>query len=106
MVPAPLMDIVAPLVQRIVPAWPQPSQQMPQPSRHMPQPRPSRHMPQPPLECEVRVGSRGGQVIQTYRGYGSREAVFLMGRVFRQPGLGLSLTEQRLRRALYLRAPA
>ncbi len=40
-----------------------------------------------------RVGSRGGRVIQTYRGYGSREAVFLMGRVFRQPGLGLELGE-------------
>ena len=40
-----------------------------------------------------RAGSRGGPVIQTYRGYGSREEVFLMGRVFRQPGLGLKLGE-------------
>lgn len=40
-----------------------------------------------------RAGSRGGRVIQTYRGYGSRQSVFLMGRVFRQPGLGLTLGE-------------
>ena len=40
-----------------------------------------------------RAGSRGGPVIQTYRGYGSRDEVFLMGRVFRQPGLGLKLGE-------------
>ena len=32
-------------------------------------------------------------MIQTYRGYGSRDEVFLMGRVFRQPGLGLKLGE-------------
>ncbi len=31
---------------------------------------------------------RGGIVIQTYRGYGTRREVFLMGRVFRQPGGG------------------
>jgi len=31
---------------------------------------------------------RGGVVIQAYRGYGTRREVFLMGRVFRQPGGG------------------
>ena len=31
---------------------------------------------------------RGGLVIQPYRGYGSRREVFIMGRVFHQPGLG------------------
>ena len=31
---------------------------------------------------------RGGLVIQPYRGYGSRDEVYLMGRVFRQPKLG------------------
>ena len=30
----------------------------------------------------------GGAVIQPYRGYGSREEAFLMGRIFRQPGGG------------------
>jgi phosphatidate phosphatase APP1 len=30
---------------------------------------------------------QGGIVIQPYRGYGSREEVFLMGRVFQQPGV-------------------
>ncbi|UWN48702.1 hypothetical protein ASALC70_00890 [Alcanivorax sp. ALC70] len=40
-----------------------------------------------------RGGRRGGRVIQTYRGYGSRRSVFLIGRVFRQPGIGLNLKE-------------
>ncbi|MCH2558071.1 MAG: DUF2183 domain-containing protein [Alcanivorax sp.] len=40
-----------------------------------------------------RGGRRAGRVIQTYRGYGSRRSVFLIGRVFRQPGLGLNLRE-------------
>lgn len=40
-----------------------------------------------------RPGRRGGRVVQPYRGYGSRREVFLMGRVFRQPGLGLNLSE-------------
>lgn len=31
----------------------------------------------------------GGVLIQAYRGYGSSEEVFLMGRVFRQPRIGL-----------------
>ena len=31
---------------------------------------------------------RGGLVIHPYRGYGSRDEVYLMGRVFRQPALG------------------
>lgn len=34
---------------------------------------------------------RGGIVIQSYRGYGSEEKVFLMGRVFRQTGGGAGL---------------
>ncbi|MGH6897493.1 MAG: App1 family protein [Geminicoccaceae bacterium] len=32
-----------------------------------------------------RASARGGFVVQPYRGYGSREEVFLIGRVFRQP---------------------
>ncbi len=32
-----------------------------------------------------RVGRRGGLVFEAYRGYGSREEVFVIGRVFRQP---------------------
>ena len=43
---------------------------------------------------------RGGLFIQAYRGYGSRDRVFLMGRVFRQPGFGASWREDRLRRDL------
>jgi phosphatidate phosphatase APP1 len=34
------------------------------------------------------VGSTGGVVLQPYRGYGSREEVFLIGRVFSQPTAG------------------
>ena len=41
---------------------------------------------------------RGGLFIQAYRGYGSDHRVFLMGRVFRQPGFGSTLREDRLRR--------
>jgi phosphatidate phosphatase APP1 len=33
-----------------------------------------------------RIGRRGGLVFEAYRGYGSREDVFVIGRVFRQPG--------------------
>ncbi|SFR80648.1 Phosphatidate phosphatase APP1 [Marinobacter daqiaonensis] len=43
---------------------------------------------------------RGGLFIQAYRGFGSRNRLFLMGRVFRQPGFGASLREDRLRRDL------
>ncbi|OFE11571.1 hypothetical protein PHACT_13610 [Pseudohongiella acticola] len=43
---------------------------------------------------------RGGLFIQAYRGYGSRDRVFLMGQVFRQPGFGASWREDRLRRDL------
>lgn len=43
---------------------------------------------------------RGGLFIQAYRGYGSRQRLFLMGRVFRQPGFGASWREDRLRRDL------
>lgn len=43
---------------------------------------------------------RGGLFIQAYRGFGSRERVFLMGRVFRQPGSGAGLRESSLRRDL------
>jgi phosphatidate phosphatase APP1 len=42
--------------------------------------------------------SQGGIVIQPYRGYGSREEIFLMGRVFRQPGVSASLREGTLGR--------
>jgi phosphatidate phosphatase APP1 len=40
----------------------------------------------------------GGIVILPYRGYGSHEEVFLMGRVFRQLGAGSSVREGTLRR--------
>lgn len=43
---------------------------------------------------------RGGLFIQAYRGYGSSDRVFLMGRVFRQPGFGATLREEWLRRDL------
>lgn len=43
---------------------------------------------------------RGGLFIQPYLGYGSRDRVFLMGRVFRQPGFGSSMSEDRLKRDL------
>ncbi len=43
---------------------------------------------------------RGGFFIQPYRGYGSRDRVFLMGRVFRQPGFGAGIKEDSLRRDL------
>lgn len=43
---------------------------------------------------------RGGLVIQSYRGYGSSEAIFLAGRVFRQPGYGASVRGVSLRRDL------
>lgn len=36
---------------------------------------------------------RSARVMHPYRGYGSRRDLFLMGRVFRQPGLGLNLEE-------------
>lgn len=41
---------------------------------------------------------RGGLFIQAYRGYGSSNRLFLMGRVFRQPGFGASWREDLLRR--------
>ncbi len=43
---------------------------------------------------------RGGLFIQAYRGYGSHSRLFLMGRVFRQPGFGASWREDLLRRDL------
>lgn len=43
---------------------------------------------------------RGGLFIQAYRGFGSPNGLFLIGRVFRQPGFGASLREDRLRRDL------
>ena len=43
---------------------------------------------------------RGGFFIQPYLGYGSIDRVFLMGRVFHQPGFGSSLREDRLKRDL------
>ena len=42
----------------------------------------------------------GGVLIQTYRGYGSRDEVYLMGRVFRQSGIGSSMHERSPRRDL------
>lgn len=41
---------------------------------------------------------RGGLFIQAYRGFGSEKRLFLIGRVFRQPGFGATLREDRLRR--------
>ncbi|WP_164103586.1 App1 family protein [Candidatus Laterigemmans baculatus] len=43
---------------------------------------------------------RGGLLIQPYRGYGSSREMYMMGRVFRQPGLGQSVTKQTTRRDL------
>ena len=40
----------------------------------------------------------GGVVIQPYRGYGSSEEVFLMGRVFRQPSLGSGVRQETMAR--------
>jgi phosphatidate phosphatase APP1 len=44
--------------------------------------------------------SRGGFVLQPYRGYGSREEVFLIGRVFRQPTFGSNVRGESVRRLL------
>jgi phosphatidate phosphatase APP1 len=44
--------------------------------------------------------SRGGFVLQPYRGYGSREEVFLIGRAFRQPTFGARLHDGGSRRQL------
>jgi phosphatidate phosphatase APP1 len=46
------------------------------------------------------AGGQRGIVIQPYRGYGSPDEVFLMGRVFRQVGVGAGLREGTLRRDL------
>jgi phosphatidate phosphatase APP1 len=43
---------------------------------------------------------RGGFVLQPYRGYGSREEVFLIGRIFRQPTFGSRVREDTVRRLL------
>lgn len=43
---------------------------------------------------------RGGIVVHAYRGYGSHSEVFVMGRVFRQPSLGLLAPEGTLTRDL------
>lgn len=43
---------------------------------------------------------RGGLFIEAYRGFGSQQRLFLMGRVFRQPGFGASWRENALRRDL------
>jgi hypothetical protein len=40
----------------------------------------------------------GGLVVQPYRGYGSEAEVFLMGRVFRQTGVGARQREGTLSR--------
>jgi phosphatidate phosphatase APP1 len=47
-----------------------------------------------------REHSRGGIVIQPYRGYGSRDEIFLMGRVMRQYGVGSRAPEETLSRDL------
>ena len=46
------------------------------------------------------AASRGPFVVQPYRGYGSRDEVFLIGRVFRQPTVGSGAPEGTLRRQL------
>ncbi|MGH6885884.1 MAG: App1 family protein [Geminicoccales bacterium] len=46
------------------------------------------------------ASSQGPFVLQPYRGYGSREEVFLIGRVFRQPTFGSSVREGMLGRQL------
>jgi phosphatidate phosphatase APP1 len=43
---------------------------------------------------------RGGFVLQPYRGYGSREEVFLIGRVFRQPTFGSRMRGESMHRLL------
>ena len=43
---------------------------------------------------------RGGFVLQPYRGYGSRDEVFLIGRVFRQPTFGSGMRGESVRRLL------
>ncbi|CAN5572542.1 App1 family protein [soil metagenome] len=42
--------------------------------------------------------SAGGLVIQPYRGYGTREQIYLMGRVFRQPQFGKNIADGTLLR--------
>ena len=44
-----------------------------------------------------RASGRGGFVVQPYRGYGSRDEVFLIGRVFRQPRFGACAPEGSVR---------
>jgi phosphatidate phosphatase APP1 len=46
------------------------------------------------------ASGRGGVVLQPYRGYGSREEVFLIGRVFRQPTFGSRVRDGGLSRQL------
>jgi phosphatidate phosphatase APP1 len=46
------------------------------------------------------AAQRGDLVVQPYRGYGSREEIFLIGRVFHQPTWGQSVPEGTLRRHL------
>jgi phosphatidate phosphatase APP1 len=43
---------------------------------------------------------RGGFALQPYRGYGSREEVFLIGRAFRQPTFGSRMRGESVRRLL------
>jgi phosphatidate phosphatase APP1 len=53
------------------------------------------------LSRPVRAATgRGGFVLQPYRGYGSREEVFLIGRVFRQPTFGSRMRGESVRRLL------
>jgi phosphatidate phosphatase APP1 len=46
------------------------------------------------------ASGRGGFVLQPYRGYGSRDEAFLIGRVFRQPTFGSGMRGQSVRRLL------
>jgi phosphatidate phosphatase APP1 len=52
------------------------------------------------LARPVRAPGRGGFVLQLYRGYGSCEEVFLIGRVFRQPTFGSRMRGESVRRLL------
>lgn len=71
-------------------------------SRHVPSPlrkavRRLLHLFAKPMKSDR---GRGGIVVHAYRGYGSHKEVFVMGRVFRQPSLGISAQEGTLARDL------
>lgn len=71
-------------------------------ARHVPSPlrrtaRKLLHVAARPMKSDR---GRGGVVVHAYRGYGSHREVFVMGRVFRQPSLGIPAPEGSLRRDL------